>query len=93
DANIANPQERQNYIVHTASGVFNKAFYLLSRELGIKKAFHLMLIANTRYWTPTTDFLSGACGVLYAGNDLNADTALIKTVFNQVGVSTSDCAV
>jgi vibriolysin len=93
EANIANPQDRQSYIVHTASGVFNKAFYLLSRDLGIKRAFHIMLTANTKYWTPTTDFISGACGVLYAGKDLNADTGLIKTAFGQVGVDTSGCAI
>lgn len=40
-SHIANPQERQSFIVHTASGIFNKAFYLLSKDIGIKKLMKL----------------------------------------------------
>jgi vibriolysin len=92
EANIADPQERQNYIVHTASGIFNKAFYLLSKNMGIKEAYHIMLIANTKYWTPTTDFTEGACGVIAAAKDLNKDIPVIKSAFFQVGVDTSQCS-
>ena len=93
NANIPNPQERQSFIVHTASGVFNKAFYLLSKSIGIKTAYHAMIIANTKYWTLGTDFKSGACGVIYAAKDLTTDTNLVKNVFGQVGVDTSSCSV
>lgn len=92
-ANIPNVQERQSFIVHTASGVFNKAFYLLSRNMGIKSAYHLMIIANTKYWTPTTDFKTGACGVIYAAKDLGQDVGVVKSVFAQVGVDTVGCAL
>ncbi len=92
-ANIGNPQDQQSYIVHTASGIFNKAFYLLSKDLGIKKAFHIMLTANTKYWTPNTNFIDGACGVLYAGKDLNVDAGVIKAAFDQVGVATTKCSL
>lgn len=88
-----NPQERQNYIVHTASGIFNKAFYLLSKHIGIKKAYQMMVIANSKYWTPTTDFKQGACGVLYAAKDIQGDQALIQSVFGQVGVDVTNCDV
>ncbi|WP_392538405.1 M4 family metallopeptidase [Legionella sp. 227] len=90
---IPNPQERQNFIVHTASGIFNKAFYLLAKNIGIKKAYQMMIIANSKYWTPTTNFTKGACGVLYAAKDLSVDQQMVKTVFDQVGVSTTSCAV
>lgn len=90
---IADPQEQQSFIVHTASGVFNKAFYLLSQKIGIKKAYHAMVVANSRYWTPTTDFKNGACGVLYAAKDLNLDLKTFKTAFAQVGVLTTQCRV
>jgi vibriolysin len=90
---IPNPQERQGFIVHTASGIFNKAFYLLSQNIGIKTAYHVMVIANTKYWTPSTDFKSGACGVIYAAKDLNIDTHTVKTVFGQVGVDTAQCSL
>ncbi|STY25433.1 hemagglutinin/protease, zinc metalloprotease [Legionella taurinensis] len=90
---ISDPQDQQSFIVHTASGVFNKAFYLLSQKIGIKKAYHAMVVANTRYWTPTTDFKNGACGVLYAANDLKLDLKTFKTAFAQVGVMTTQCRV
>lgn len=86
-----NPEIQQDFIVHFASGVFNKAFYLLSQELGMKQAFQLMIIANTKYWTPTTDFKNGACGVLYAAKDTAIDIRLVQSVFNQVGVDTLGC--
>ncbi|QEY49934.1 M4 family metallopeptidase [Legionella longbeachae] len=90
-SHIANPQERQSFIVHTASGVFNKAFYLLSKDIGIKKAYEIMILANSKYWTPTTDFVNGACGVLYAGKDLGVDEKMLQTIFGQVGVGTTRC--
>lgn len=93
ESKIADPNQRQSFIVHTASGVFNKAFYLLSKNMGIKKAYHLMIIANTKYWTPTTEFNDGACGVLHAANDLNEDINMVQSVFGQVGVNTKECVV
>ncbi len=92
-ANIASPQDQQSFIVHTASGVFNKAFYLLSQNIGIKTAYRVMIIANTKYWTPSTDFKAGACGVLYAAKDLAVDLGLVKNIFGQVGVETNQCSI
>lgn len=92
NASIGDPEQRQGFIVHTASGVFNKAFFLLSQRIGIKSAYHLMLVANSKYWNPTTNFVAGACGVIHAGRDLNTDVALIKSVMGQVGIDTRTCA-
>ncbi|CDZ78207.1 Hemagglutinin/proteinase precursor [Legionella massiliensis] len=88
---IPDPEERESYIVHTASGVFNKAFYLLSQKIGIRKAYHAMALANIKYWNSNTDFKSGACGVLHAAYELQLDTNPVITAFNQVGVETSHC--
>lgn len=88
---ITDPDDRQSYIVHTASGIYNKAFYFLSQKIGIKEAYRIMTLANIKYWTPTTGFKSGACGVIYAAKDLNINEQLIKTVFGQVGVDTQTC--
>jgi vibriolysin len=88
---ISNPQERESFIVHTASGIFNKAFYLLAKNIGIKTAYQMMIVANSKYWTPTTDFTQGACGVLYAAKDLSVDTQMVSSVFGQVGVATERC--
>ncbi len=92
-SHISNPQERQSFIVHTASGVFNKAFYLLAKNIGIKQAYQLMIIANSKYWTPTTNFIQGACGVLYAAKDMSVDQKMVLSVFGQVGVKTASCKV
>jgi vibriolysin len=90
-ANVPSFQQ-QGYIVHTASGVFNKAFYLMSKKLGIKTAYQVMIIANTKYWTPNSDFKDGACGVIHAANDMKLDPYVIRSSFNQVGVDTGGCA-
>ncbi len=87
------PEDQQSYIVHRASGIFNKAFYLLSQNMGIKKAYHVMLIANSKYWTPSTDLIQGACGVLYGAKDLSVDISSVKTIFGQVGIDTKNCAI
>jgi vibriolysin len=91
--NISSPEDQQSYIVHTASGIFNKAFYLMSEKIGIKKTYEVMVLANSNYWTPTSDFINAACGVLYAAKDVNADINLFKSAFDQVGVSTQTCSV
>ncbi len=85
--------DMQSMIVHYASGIFNKAFYLLAKKLGIKTAYQLMLQANINYWTPETDFRSGACGVINAANDLTLDVNSVKAVFGKVGIDVSDCTV
>lgn len=90
-ATIHDPDDQQSFIVHTGSGVFNKAFYLMANELGIKKAYQAMIVANTNYWTPTTGFKHGACGVVNAAKDLAIDLNVVKSAFNQVGVDTTTC--
>ncbi|MCX7114776.1 MAG: M4 family metallopeptidase [Gammaproteobacteria bacterium] len=88
---MAGEEGRQSYIVHTASGIFNKVFYLLSKKLGIKKAFQMMVVANTKYWLPNTGFTEGACGVMHAASDLKIDAEIVSTVFNKVGIDLTWC--
>lgn len=90
---LSDPYNQQMYLVHTASGIFNKAFYLLANKIGIKKSYQVMLVANSKYWTPTTDFIQGACGVLYGARDLAVDIPSVKTIFGQVGIDTKSCAI
>lgn len=84
--------ERQGFIVHTGSGVFNKAFYLLAQKFGIKAAYKMMIVANTEYWAPTSDFSDAACGVIYSAHDLGMDPAKVQSIFGQVGIDTSACS-
>ena len=77
--------------MHSASGIFNKAFYLIAKEIGIKKAFNIMIQANSKYWLPTSDFDSAACGVLLASRDFNQNQSLIKNSFLSVGIEIKDC--
>ncbi|MBA2651718.1 MAG: peptidase M4 family protein [Tatlockia sp.] len=88
---IDDPDERQGYIVHTASGIFNKAFYLISQKIGIKKTYQAMALANVKYWNATTGFKLGACGVIYAAKDLKIDLNIVHTAFGQVGIDTHVC--
>lgn len=75
--------------VHESSGVYNKAFYLLSTSNGWSSlmAFGVFLYANMNYWTPFSDFNDGACGVIYSGRDLNMPVSDIEQAFLNVGVS------
>lgn len=75
--------------VHYSSGVFNKAFYLLAttNDWTVKDAFGVMLRANELYWTSSSTFDAGACGVESAAEDLGKNVADITAAFSAVGVS------
>jgi len=75
--------------VHHSSGVYNKAFYLISNTQGwtIKKAFQMFTLANRVYWTSQATFNSGACGVMKAAKDLNLPEKDVVTAFCTVGVA------
>lgn len=79
--------------VHYSSGVYNRFFYLLSTSTGwtARKAFEVMVKANMDYWTSTTSFTDGACGVLSAATALSYNTSAITTAFTTVGIDTSGC--
>lgn len=87
------PDAVQSCIVHTASGVYNHFFYLLGTSDGwdAKKVFDVMVQANSNYWTSTTDFAKGACGVIKATKDYNYDVEAVKRSFKGVGIDTSKC--
>jgi hypothetical protein len=75
--------------VHYSSGVYNKAFYLLATKPGwnTQKAFQAFARANDLYWTASTNFNQGACGVQTAATDLGFTVADVTAAFTSVGVS------
>src|SRR5688572_14340164 len=75
--------------VHYSSGVYNKAFYLLATKAGWnpQTAFEAFARANRDYWTPSTNFYQGACGVLQAAADLGFTQADVTSAFSAVGVT------
>jgi pseudolysin/vibriolysin len=75
--------------VHNSSGVYNKAFYTLAKTAGwdTKKAFQAMAHANDIYWTSSSTFNQGACGVEKAATDLGYNKADVTAAFAVVGVS------
>ena len=75
--------------VHYSSGVFNKAFYLLATTSGwnVEKAFKAFASANRDYWTPSSNFVSGAQGVRDAAADLGYNTADVVAAFAGVDVN------
>ncbi|CAM4172870.1 M4 family metallopeptidase [Pseudoalteromonas byunsanensis] len=74
--------------VHYSSGVFNRAFYLLSNTNGwnVRKAFDLMVRANQQYWVASSNFEDGACGVINSAIDLNYQVIDVIQAFINVGV-------
>ncbi|MGO1069064.1 M4 family metallopeptidase [Lysobacter sp. CA199] len=75
--------------VHYSSGVYNRAFYTLAKKAGwdTVKAFKVFAKANKDYWTPSTDFNNGACGVETAATDLGFAKADVTAAFSVVGVT------
>ena len=83
---------------HLSSGVFNKAFYYLSKHWGVKKAFTIMAQANASYWTSKTDFQEAACGVKDSAYNYNEDPEVgdedkkvVDEVMKIVGIDTTMC--
>lgn len=74
--------------VHYSSGVFNRAFYLLSSSSGwtVRKAFEIFVLANQAYWEPSTTFEEGAAGVLQAAKDLGYNETDVINAFKEVGI-------
>lgn len=77
--------------VHYSSGVYNKAFCLLAQTSGwnTKTAFQAFARANRDYWTSSTDFNQGACGVQRAASDMGLNVQSVVNAFSQVGVTAS----
>lgn len=75
--------------VHYSSGVYNKAFYLLATTTGwnTQKAFQVMADANRLYWTASSTFNQGACGVETAAVNRGYVKADVTAAFAAVGVS------
>lgn len=80
---------RSGMNVHYSSGVYNKAFYLLANTAGwdTRKAFEVFLDANRFYWTETSTFDRGACGVIQSSQNRGYGTSAVVQAFRQVGVS------
>jgi Zn-dependent metalloprotease len=74
---------------HYSSGVYNKAFCTLAKTSGwnTKTAFQVFARANANYWTASSSFDDGACGVETAADDLGYNVANVEAAFNVVGVS------
>lgn len=79
--------------VHHGSGIYNKVFYLLANSPGwdVRKAFSVMLRANRYYWTSTSNFVEGACGVVNASKDLLFSKREVVQAFAKVGIDAANC--
>jgi Thermolysin metallopeptidase, alpha-helical domain/Bacterial TSP3 repeat len=75
--------------VHRTSGIYNRAYFLLSHSDGWtqKKAFEAFALANQNYWVPRETFDNGACGVLEAAYDLGYDFYKVDQAFQSVGAN------
>lgn len=79
--------------VHHSSGVYNRLYYLMSTHANwnAHKAFDVMIKANMDYWTPYSNFTSGACGILSAAKDLGFETDSIKESLTTVAIDYQHC--
>ncbi|MGN6152058.1 MAG: M4 family metallopeptidase [Lysobacteraceae bacterium] len=75
--------------VHYSSGIYNKAFYLLATKPGwnTRNAFQVFARANDLYWTASTNFNQGVCGVQTAAQDYGYSVADVTAAFASVGAS------
>ncbi len=74
---------------HLSSGVYNRAFYLLSTTRGwtVRKAFEVFADANRIYWNSSTDFNQGSCGVTRAAIMRGYSGSDVAAAFKKVGVT------
>jgi vibriolysin len=77
--------------VHFSSGVYNRAFYLLSTTAGwdIRKAFDVYIEANQTYWTANATFDSAGKGVYNSAKSLGYCVDDVVTSLETVGVNNS----
>ena len=77
--------------VHLSSGVFNKAFYLLSTTTGwnIHQAFDVYVEANRTYWNANETFDSAGRGVYKAAKALGYCVDDVVASLDPVGVTNS----
>lgn len=79
--------------VHYSSGVFNHLFYILANQpkWDIRKAFDVMVKANSDYWTPYSSFDEGGCGVLHAAKDLGFNESDVAKSLDEVKINYESC--
>lgn len=79
--------------VHYSSGVYNRLFYLIatSPDWTVRKAFDVMVHANSDYWTSSSTFVTGACGILKATKDLGYNTDDVLAALKTVKIDTESC--
>ena len=79
---------RNGMDVHYSSGVYNRAFCILSTRpnWNVKKAFDVFVVANQAYWGSNETFQSGAQKVLQAATRLRYQEADVIAAFRDVGI-------
>lgn len=77
--------------VHYSSGVFNRAFYLLTNTEGwnIRQSFEVFALANQTYWGASDNYETAACGVKKASDDFGYNSEDVIAAFATVGVNAS----
>ncbi|XP_067939814.1 elastase-like [Watersipora subatra] len=81
---------KKGHTVHQSNGIYNKAFYLLTKTPGwdIYKAFKIYARANMLLWKSHESFQCAACDLLIAADDLNYGVNAVKNSLSAVGINT-----
>lgn len=84
-------QYKRTQDVHHTSGVYNRLFYLIATSEGwdTKKAFDVMVQANSNYWTSRATFDKAACGVMQATKDMKYNLNDVTKALSAVGVKSN----
>ncbi|XP_059151713.1 neutral protease-like isoform X2 [Physella acuta] len=77
--------------LHLSSGIYNRVFWLIAQQLGIRSTFECFLLANRLYWRERSDFELGACGALRAAYDSGLDLDIVAESFRNVGLELKEC--
>ena len=62
-----------------------------STEWNTKKAFDVMVSANMNYWTSSSTFEQGACGVIQATRDHDYDVDTVLAALKAVKIDVQEC--
>lgn len=94
DCSIDNMSQYSSKIdIHYISGIYRRAFYLLSTMPGwdTKKTFNIAVQANRFYWTKNERLYQGVCGLVKAARDFQYDESAVIDAFSQVGLNPKNC--
>ena len=88
-------QDKYGVLGYHASGLFNRAFYLLATTKGwnTRKAYDVFVQAVRYHWRYRPGYLDAACSAVRSANELGYNLMDVRIAFSGVGIDTRDCSL